>query len=88
MAERSNETELDDGVKCARGRNTQQPANALFRQLARKDQDRFMLVTIEYNTNTKAYLARKDQEVEIGARSEARVLYILNDKISARARTM
>ena len=33
-------------------------------------------------------LARKDQEVEIGARSEARVLYILYDEISARARTM
>ena len=47
-----------------------------------------MLVTIEYIRECKAYLARKDQEVEIGARSEARVLYILNDKISARARTM
>ena len=47
-----------------------------------------MLVTIEYNKDTKAYLARKDQEVEIGARSEARVLYILYDEISARARTM
>ena len=34
-----------------------------------------------------AGLARKDQEVEIGARSEARVLYILYDEISARART-
>ena len=39
VAERSNETELDGGVEWARGRNTQQPANALFRQLARKDQD-------------------------------------------------
>ena len=47
-----------------------------------------MLVTIEYIREYKAYLARKDQEVEIGARSEARVLYILNDEISARARTM
>ena len=34
-----------------------------------------------------AYLARKDQEVEMGARSKDRVLYILYDEISARART-
>ena len=87
MAERSNETELDGGVEWARRRNTQQPANALFRQLARKDQ--VVLVSKVPNTsNYAAYLARKDQEVEIGARSEARVLYILYDEISARARTM
>ena len=57
----------------------------LSSNLARKDQDNISNVT---TIQLEAYLARKDQEVEIGARSEARVLYILNDEISARARTM
>ena len=62
-------------------------SDILCRRLARKDQV-YYVSDYRIQVNTKAYLARKDQEVEIGARSEARVLYILYDEISARARTM
>ena len=57
----------------------------LSSNLARKDQDSISIVT---TIQIEAYLARKDQEVEIGARDKGRSLYILYDEISARARTM
>ena len=75
MARGSNETEIDDGGGRARRRNAQQLVTVLCRRLARKDQ--VVLVSKVPNTNNyAAYLARKDQEVEMRARSKDESLYI------------
>ena len=70
----SNETDHDDGAGRARRHCAQQLATILCRRLARKDQGIF--VSISTKGDYKAYLARKDQEVEMRARSEGGQPYI------------
>jgi hypothetical protein len=47
----------------------------LMQQLARKDQV-ILVSNVNTTSNTKAYLAHKDQEVEMGARSRKGLLFI------------